>query len=70
MLTFIQEEKKLFMERLNGQPADGQWGIFSMAISGRVGYQVKDLTFFLVFFYNKIVEKLFLKRSLYYETIF
>lgn len=36
-----KEEHELFMKRLAEVGADGQWGIFSMAISGRVGYQVK-----------------------------
>ncbi|KAI9202223.1 uncharacterized protein BJ171DRAFT_515227 [Polychytrium aggregatum] len=33
------EERELFMRRLGEMGADGQWGIFSMAIPGRVGYQ-------------------------------
>lgn len=37
-----KEEDELFMKRLAEFGADGQWGIFSMAIPGRVGYQVKD----------------------------
>lgn len=36
----IQEEEELFFKRLKEIGADGQWGIFSMAIPGRVGYQV------------------------------
>lgn len=35
-----KEEHKLFMERLAEFGADGQWGIFSTSIPGRVGYQV------------------------------
>jgi hypothetical protein len=35
-----QAEHKLFMDRLREVGADGQWGIFSMSIPGRVGYQV------------------------------
>ena len=36
-----REEGELFMNRLNEVGADGQWGIFSMSIPGRVGYQVR-----------------------------
>ncbi len=36
-----KEEDELFMKRLGEFGADGQWGIFSMAIPGRVGYQVR-----------------------------
>lgn len=35
-----KEEDEAFMKRLNEFGADGQWGIFSMTIPGRVGYQV------------------------------
>jgi len=38
---FTAAEHKLFMDRLREVGADGQWGIFSMAIPGRVGYQVR-----------------------------
>jgi len=31
------------MDRLKEVGADGQWGIFSMTIPGRVGYQVSKL---------------------------
>lgn len=36
------EEHELFMRRLAEHGADGQWGIFSMVIPGRVGYQVGE----------------------------
>ncbi|KAL3901048.1 MAG: hypothetical protein SGCHY_000898 [Lobulomycetales sp.] len=36
------EEKALFMSRLEEMGATGQWGIFSMAIPGRVGYQCSN----------------------------
>jgi hypothetical protein len=36
----MQEERELFFARLKEVGADGQWGIFSKAIPGRVGYQV------------------------------
>jgi hypothetical protein len=36
----LQDEHELFMTRLKEKGADGEWGIFSMAIPGRVGYQV------------------------------
>eukprot|EP00494_Astrolonche_serrata_P025014 UN25274 len=31
-------EKKVFMERLQTQGANNQWGVFAMNIEGRVGY--------------------------------
>lgn len=34
-------EKDLFYKRLEEVGANGQWGIFSMAVPGRVGYQVQ-----------------------------
>jgi len=40
--TWTPEERKLFMERLKEVGADGQWGIFSMSIPGRVGYQCSN----------------------------
>ncbi len=42
------EEEELFMKRLKEFGCNGQWGLFSMAIPGRVGYQViiKDLMFY------------------------
>ena len=36
------EEHEMFMKRLAECGADGQWGIFSMTIPGRVGYQVRS----------------------------
>lgn len=39
-----KEEDELFMKRIAECGADGQWGIFSMAIPGRVGYQVSIIT--------------------------
>lgn len=38
---WTKQEHDLFMKRLEEVGADGQWGIFSMAIPGRVGYQVR-----------------------------
>jgi predicted transcriptional regulator len=35
-----KDEKTLFFNRLKEMGADGQWGIFSTKIPGRVGYQV------------------------------
>lgn len=37
---WTDEERDLFMNRLKELGANQQWGIFSMAIPGRVGYQV------------------------------
>ena len=36
------EERALFMHRLDEVGAGGPWGIFSMAIPGRVGYQCSN----------------------------
>jgi hypothetical protein len=38
--AWTKEERELFFARLQEVGADGQWGIFSIAIPGRVGYQV------------------------------
>lgn len=52
-LTVVsQEEKKLFYARLAEAGANGQWGIFSMKIPGRVGYQVSILSLHLSSFPN------------------
>ncbi len=40
--AWSQQEKDLFFKRLEEVGADGQWGIFSMAIPGRVGYQCSN----------------------------
>lgn len=39
--AWTEEERELFFNRLKEVGANGQWGIFSIAIPGRVGYQVK-----------------------------
>nr|KAJ3422620.1 hypothetical protein HK105_007235 [Polyrhizophydium stewartii] len=39
---WTEDEKQLFFARLREVGADGQWGIFSMAIPGRVGYQCSN----------------------------
>ena len=39
--AWSKEEDELFMKRLKEFGTDGQWGLFSMSIPGRVGYQVK-----------------------------
>lgn len=39
--AWTQEERELFFNRLKEVGANGQWGIFSIAIPGRVGYQVR-----------------------------
>ncbi|ORY91285.1 hypothetical protein BCR43DRAFT_498828 [Syncephalastrum racemosum] len=36
------QERELFFKRLQDFGANGQWGIFSMAIPGRVGYQCSN----------------------------
>ncbi|KAG1444491.1 hypothetical protein G6F56_010276 [Rhizopus delemar] len=43
------DERVLFFERLDEVGANGQWGIFSMTIPGRVGYQCSN-------FYRLLVE--------------
>ncbi|KAI8906626.1 hypothetical protein DFJ77DRAFT_504459 [Powellomyces hirtus] len=40
--VWTKEERTLFFNRLEEMGADGQWGIFSMAIPGRVGYQCSN----------------------------
>ncbi|TPX64901.1 hypothetical protein SpCBS45565_g05560 [Spizellomyces sp. 'palustris'] len=40
--TLMQEERTMFFKRLEEVGADGQWGIFSIAIPGRVGYQCSN----------------------------
>ncbi|PVU98234.1 hypothetical protein BB559_001744 [Furculomyces boomerangus] len=42
------EEKRLFHARLAEIGANGQWGIFSMTIPGRVGYQCSNYYRFLI----------------------
>ena len=45
-----KDEIKQFLKRLKQLGANGQWGIFAMGVSGRVGYQCSN-------FYRKLVEK-------------
>lgn len=40
--AWTADEKKLFLKRLAEVGANSQWGIFSMALPGRVGYQVTN----------------------------
>ncbi|KAJ3129821.1 hypothetical protein HK098_008055 [Nowakowskiella sp. JEL0407] len=47
--SWTEEEKKLFFKRLEECGADGQWGIFSMGIPGRVGYQCSN-------FYRSLIK--------------
>ncbi|KAG0178498.1 hypothetical protein DFQ28_004205 [Apophysomyces sp. BC1034] len=46
---WTEEEKKVFYERLREVGANGQWGLFSMKVPGRVGYQCSN-------FYRLLVE--------------
>ncbi|KAI9249426.1 hypothetical protein BDA99DRAFT_523748 [Phascolomyces articulosus] len=39
---WTEEEKRLFFKRLQDVGANGQWGMFSTAIPGRVGYQCSN----------------------------
>lgn len=40
--VWTPEERKLFFKRLAEVGANGQWGLFSMTIPGRVGYQCSN----------------------------
>ncbi|KAI8057224.1 hypothetical protein BDF22DRAFT_670182 [Syncephalis plumigaleata] len=46
---WTQYEQKLFHQRLKEMGANGQWGVFSIAIPGRVGYQCSN-------YYRQLVE--------------
>ncbi|KAG2225928.1 hypothetical protein INT45_006624 [Circinella minor] len=46
---WTEEEKQLFFKRLQDVGANGQWGLFSTAIPGRVGYQCSN-------FYRLLIE--------------
>ncbi|KAI9033857.1 hypothetical protein CLU79DRAFT_725861 [Phycomyces nitens] len=46
---WTESEKKLFHQRLDEVGANGQWGIFSIKIPGRVGYQCSN-------YYRLLVE--------------
>lgn len=48
--AWSDQERELFFKRLQEFGANGQWGIFSMAIPGRVGYQASDKKQSLVLF--------------------
>ncbi len=41
-LLHVQEERALFFQRVEEIGVNGQWGIFSMVIPGRVGYQCSN----------------------------
>ena len=41
-------EEKEFFERMKQVPVNSQWGIFSMTIPGRVGYQCSNFYRFLI----------------------
>lgn len=45
---WTEEEQRLFHARLKEIGANGQWGIFSMTIPGRVGYQCSNYYRYLV----------------------
>ncbi|KAI9323127.1 hypothetical protein BX666DRAFT_2108154 [Dichotomocladium elegans] len=40
---WTEEERRLFFDRLKQVGPNGQWGLFSIAIPGRVGYQISLL---------------------------
>ncbi|KAJ2761355.1 hypothetical protein H4S06_001248 [Coemansia sp. BCRC 34490] len=48
------EEQRMFHARLREIGANGQWGIFSMAIPGRVGYQCSNYYRYLV--ENRLID--------------
>ncbi|KAJ3066873.1 hypothetical protein HDU99_003706, partial [Rhizoclosmatium hyalinum] len=58
---WTESEKKLFMDRLKEVGANGQWGIFSIPIPGRVGYQCAT-------FYRSLVRAGKIKDSNYTIT--
>lgn len=41
--AWTKDEQLLFHKRLEEIGANGQWGLFSMTIPGRVGYQVIEI---------------------------
>ncbi|KAI7903521.1 uncharacterized protein BX663DRAFT_551243 [Cokeromyces recurvatus] len=45
---WTEEETKLFMQRLSEMGANSQWGLFSIAIPGRVGYQCSNYYRFMI----------------------
>ncbi|KAI8870876.1 hypothetical protein GQ42DRAFT_134232 [Ramicandelaber brevisporus] len=47
--AWTDDEQKLFHQRLAAVGANGQWGIFSMTIPGRVGYQCSN-------YYRQLIE--------------
>ncbi|KAF9357137.1 hypothetical protein BGX26_004208 [Mortierella sp. AD094] len=47
--AWTKEEQKMFHQRLDEIGANGQWGLFSMTIPGRVGYQCSN-------YYRLLVE--------------
>jgi hypothetical protein len=56
---WTKEERVLFFERLRDVGANGQWGVFSMTIPGRVGYQCSN-------FYRHLVARGEINDSNYY----
>ncbi|KAJ3135377.1 hypothetical protein HK100_002820 [Physocladia obscura] len=48
--AWTEDEQKMFMERLEEVGVNGQWGIFSIPIPGRVGYQCST-------FYRTLIRK-------------
>lgn len=53
----------MFFDRLADVGANGQWGLFSMTIPGRVGYQVHNCSSFNNYYAN-IFEVLKLLQTL------
>ncbi|KAI8077815.1 uncharacterized protein BX664DRAFT_343544 [Halteromyces radiatus] len=47
--AWTKEEKQLFLDRLKQVGANAQWGVFAMAVPGRVGYQCSN-------FYRLLIE--------------
>ncbi|KAL9541823.1 hypothetical protein PS6_010123 [Mucor atramentarius] len=45
---WTEDEKKLFIDRLKEMGTEGQWGLFSKGIPGRVGYQCSNYYRFLI----------------------
>jgi hypothetical protein len=55
-----KEEEDLFFARMDAVGVDGQWGVFSQAIPGRVGYQCSN-------FYRTLLKSGRVKSEQYYE---
>ena len=60
--AWSEENHKRFMEKVKNDGVDYQWGLFSMSIPGRVGYQCSN-------YYRKLVVAGVIKDSNYQVCI-